>query len=116
MSKKFQQSPLASVLGTAFATTLSAGAVAAEQNPFALRELDSGYAQLAEGEAAKDTKQQACGQGKCGAQMMQNPEMKCGAGMQDMQKQEAAKAKAVETKCAGMTPPAAAPTGDAKAN
>jgi uncharacterized low-complexity protein len=111
MTKKFQQSPLASVLGTAFVTSLAAGAVSADQNPFALKELDSGYAQLAEGEeAAKEKKEQTCGEGKCGAQMMKNAEMKCGAGMKDMMKQqEAEKSKAVESKCAGMTPPASAP-------
>lgn len=108
MTKKFQQSPLASVLGTAFATSLSAGAVSADQNPFSLKELDSGYAQLAEGEPAAKEKMQTCGVGKCGAQMMKNPEMKCGAGMQELLKQQEAE-KAVESKCAGMTPPASAP-------
>lgn len=101
MSEKFKNSPLANVLGTALVTSMTAGTAAASENPFVLKDLDSGYQQLAEVE--KQKKEMTCGEGKCGAQMMKNPEMKCGAGMQELMKQQAQKQKAMEGKCAGMT-------------
>lgn len=110
MSEKLQKSSLAGVIGTALVTSISTGAAASE-NPFTIRDLGAGYQQVAEAEKTK--KEMACGEGKCGAEMMKNPEMKCGAGMQEMQKQqEAQKQKAMEGKCAGMAPqnpPPAAP-------
>lgn len=110
MQKKFNKSPLANVLGTAIATSLTTAAVAEGQDPFALTELKAGYLQVAE--ETKATKEMTCGEGKCGAQMMKNPEMKCGAGMQELlkQQQEAQQKKAMEGKCAGMAPQQAAPS------
>jgi len=103
MQKKFNKSPLANVLGTAIVTSLTTAAMAGERDPFALKELSSGYLQVAEEAKAKEM---TCGEGKCGAQMMKTPEMKCGAGMQEMMKeqQESQQKKSMEGKCAGMAP------------
>ena len=103
---------VSTVLGAAVATTL-AGAASAGENPFALKELASGYAQVAE--AGKDSKEMVCGEGKCGGQKMKSPEMNCGAMMEQAKKSQTQDTKAMEGKCAGMnmsTPPAAptAPT------
>jgi uncharacterized low-complexity protein len=108
MSKKH----VSTVLGAAVATTL-AGAAGAGENPFAMKELASGYVQVAE--AGKDTKEMVCGEGKCGGKKMQSPEMNCGAMKEQAKKSQAPETKAMEGKCAGMnmgTPPAApaAPT------
>jgi uncharacterized low-complexity protein len=112
--------PLASLIGATIVTTLSAAGTAhAAQNPFALKEMSSGY-MVAEGEVsapggqvvpAKGKAEGACGEGKCGAEMMKQPEMKCGAGMKDMQKKPdpAADKKAMEGKCAGMKMDGGAP-------
>ena len=97
MSKNDNTS-LATIIGATLAGSLSAAAVHATENPFALKELASGYAQVAE--AGKEQKESACGEGKCGAEMMKKPEMKCGAGMKAEQK--AQEQKAMEGKCAGM--------------
>jgi uncharacterized low-complexity protein len=107
---------IAAAIGASFVTTLSAAAVNAAENPFAVKDLASGYTQLAEAAADQAKKPEA----KCGAEVMKsNPEMKCGAsmmpGMGD-KPQEAVK-KSTEMKCAGMkmdgakpTPPAAPET------
>jgi uncharacterized low-complexity protein len=89
---------LTTIIGATLVTSLSAATVHAAENPFALKELASGYAQVAE--AGKEQKETACGEGKCGAEMMKKPEMKCGAGMKAEQK--AKEQKAMEGKCAGM--------------
>lgn len=118
MSKNTKK-PLASLIGATIVTTLSATGVAhAAENPFALKEMSSGY-MVAEGEAATTGGQvippkvteKKCGEGKCGAEMMKQPEMKCGAGMKDMQKKPdaAAEQKAIEKKCAGMKMDGGAP-------
>jgi uncharacterized low-complexity protein len=100
---------LAAAVGAGIVTTLSAGAANAAENPFALKDLASGYTQIAEAAADQAKKPEA----KCGAAVMKsNPEMKCGASMMDMSKQAPDTKKAVESKCAGMkmskpaTPPA----------
>jgi len=117
---KISKKPLASLIGASIVTTLSAaGAAHAMENPFALKEMSSGY-MVAEGETnvsggqviAPKGKEGKCGEGKCGAEMMKQPEMKCGAGMKDMQKpaDPAATQKAIEMKCAaGMKMDGAAP-------
>jgi uncharacterized low-complexity protein len=109
MNKKLQKPPFAGLIGTAIVTSLSATAAGGTENPFELKELDSGYTHVAEAEKAK--KEMTCGEGRCGAEMMKNPEMKCGAGMKEMlkQQQEAQQKKAVEGKCAGMAMPPATP-------
>jgi uncharacterized low-complexity protein len=109
MNDKTHRITATNIIGTALVTSLASGVASAESNPFALKELGQGYQHVAEAE--KEKKEMSCGEGKCGAQMMKNPEMKCGAGMQDMMKQqEAEKQKAMEAKCAGMTPGTTAPT------
>jgi uncharacterized low-complexity protein len=90
---------LSTVLGAAVATSL-AGAASAGENPFAMKELASGYVRLAE--AGKETKEMVCGEGKCGGQKMQSPEMNCGAMMEQAKKSQAQETKAMEGKCAGM--------------
>ena len=110
---------LAAAIGASFVTSLSTGAATAAENPFALKDLPSGYTQVAEAAADQAKKPEA----KCGADVMKsNPEMKCGGSMMKMDTPAAAPAadaaakKATEMKCAGMkmdgakpTPPAAAP-------
>jgi len=53
---------------------------AAEANPFEITELSSGYMQVAEADAGKETKKMegSCGEGKCGAGMAA-PKVKEGA-------------------------------------
>jgi len=107
---------LAAAVGASIVTTLSVGVANAAENPFALKDLASGYAQVAEAAAADGAKKT---EAKCGADVMKgNPEMKCGASMMDMSKQAPDASKAAEKKCAGMkmdkpatpaAPPAAAP-------
>jgi hypothetical protein len=77
-----------------------------------MRDLASGYLQVAE--AGKDTKEMVCGEGKCGGQKMQSPEMNCGS-MKQAQPSAEQEKKAMEGKCAPgmkMDAPAAAPTGE----
>lgn len=110
MSKK----TLITVMGAAVATTL-AGAANAVENPFAMKDLASGYQQVAE--AGKEQKEMVCGEGKCGAKALKSPEMNCGAMKDQLMKKEAAQEKAMEGKCAaGMKmdgAPAAAPAAPA---
>jgi uncharacterized low-complexity protein len=90
---------LATAIGASFVTTLSAGVANAAENPFALKDLASGYTQLAEAPADQAKKPEA----KCGAEVMKgNPEMKCGASMMNMNAPAPDASKAVEKKCAGM--------------
>lgn len=100
------------VLGAAVATSL-VGVAGASENPFAAKDLASGYVQLAE--ADKETKEMVCGEGKCGGQKMQSPEMNCGAMMQQAKTPEQEN-KAMEGKCAGMkmSKPATTPETPAK--
>lgn len=99
---------ISTVLGAAMASSFATGALASE-NPFAMKELAGGYVQVAEyvpvPDAPKDTKQtkeMVCGEGKCGGQMMKNPEMNCGAMMEQAKKSPQEESKAMEGKCAGM--------------
>ena len=87
------------VLGAAVASSL-VGVAGASENPFAAKDLASGYVQLAE--ATKETKEMVCGEGKCGGQKMQTPEMNCGAMMDQAKKTPEQEGKAMEGKCAGM--------------
>jgi uncharacterized low-complexity protein len=109
--KKIHKTPLAVTLGTTLlsglvAANAHAGTVLSGENPFALQELSSGYMQSAEAEPAKDNKAQqdmkkmegACGEGKCGAKMMQSAKDAGGA----KKPGESAAVKAMEGKCAGM--------------
>ena len=97
---------LSTVLGVAVAGALS-GAASASENPFAMKELSSGYVQVAE--AAKDGKEMVCGEGKCGGAKVNTPEMNCGAMMEQAKKTPEQETKAMEGKCAAgmsMNPPA----------
>ncbi len=102
---KQNKNSFAAVVGASIVTSLSAGVVNAAENPFALKDLASGYTQVAEvvpypgkaGESAKPA------ESKCGADVMKNnPEMKCGASMMNMGTPPAATptTKALEKKCA----------------
>ncbi len=108
---KQDKKSLAALVGASIVTSLSAGAANAAENPFALKDLASGYTQVAEvvpyqtapGQStapAAAAKPKA--EGKCGADVMKsNPEMKCGASMMDMNAPAATpNAKALEKKCA----------------
>jgi uncharacterized low-complexity protein len=111
---KQNKKSLAAIVGASIVTSLSAGVVNAAENPFALKDLASGYTHVAEvvpyqgkpGEPAKPAEAaKPASEMKCGAEMMKkNPEMKCGASMMNMDAPAAAAPvdKAVEKKCAGM--------------
>lgn len=94
--KKNHNKPLATVIGATVITSLSAVAHAGE-NPFALKELASGYMAEAGQDQAKPKKE-----AMCGAELMKkNPEMKCGANMMKMEDMPQMQ-KGTEGKCAGM--------------
>ena len=99
---------MTTLIGAAVASTL-AGSAQASENPFALKELASGYVQLAE--AGKDGKEMVCGEGKCGGAKMNSGSMNCGAMMQKAAPAEPQ--KAMEGKCAGMNMGGQAPAAPA---
>ncbi len=67
--------PLAAAIGVAFVSTMAfSGTVMADENPFAMADLDSGY-MLAGDEKGEEGK---CGEGKCGED--KGEEGKCGEG------------------------------------
>lgn len=71
--KKINKTPFAAAMGTAVLSTLAVTAVHAEANPFAMTDMNSGYMQLAEADAAKPgMKEGSCGEGKCGGAMMKS--------------------------------------------
>lgn len=93
MKNNYVKSPCSiALIGSALASSL---AVNAAENPFSMKELASGYMQVAEAGKATEGR---CGEGRCGAAMMKQPEMKCGAGMAGMS--SAPDQKAAEGKCA----------------
>lgn len=97
--KKIQKTPFALAMSASL-LPFAANAVQVDSNPFALSDLNSGYMQTAEAEkdGASKMKDGACGEGKCGGQMMNKTTDK----------------KAVEAVCAGKK---AAPTsGSEKAD
>lgn len=72
MSKKSTMRPLAAAIGTAVVASLASIATAnADQNPFGMTELSSGYMVAEHGEGK-------CGEGKCGEG--KEAEGKCGEG------------------------------------
>jgi uncharacterized low-complexity protein len=86
--------PVAAAVGVAFVSSLAVSTTAvAEDNPFAMTELDSGYmlAGSHEGEEGK------CGEGKCGGE--KGEEGKCGEGKCGGEKGE--EGKCGEGKCGG---------------
>lgn len=67
MTQKSKLNPIASALGITLAATIAASPIAqADQNPFGVSEMSSGYMLAEHGEGK-------CGEGKCG-------EGKCGEG------------------------------------
>lgn len=104
--KKTDKKSVAALVGATVVSAFAAPIANAESNPFALNELSSGYTHVAEVVPfqGKETKPQEtkCGQGKCGGEMMKQPQMKCGAGMQQQPAAPAQPEKAMEGKCAGM--------------
>lgn len=121
MSKKFSKKPLAAAVGSAVAATLSmAPAVNAEQNPFSMNELSSGYMQVVEGEMKCGSNMKegegSCGgkkagkdvEGKCaGDKSEKKAEGKCGEGKCGGSKKEG-EGKCGEGKCGGDKKPAEA--------
>ncbi len=91
MSKKHLRAPLAMAIGTVLLGSVTLSNVArAEQNPFGVTELSSGYMQLAEAKAEgteKAKEEGKCGEGKCGADKKKKDgkcgEGKCGADKKD---------------------------------
>jgi uncharacterized low-complexity protein len=92
--KKLNRSPLVAAIGSAIVASFAAGAVSAEENPFAITEMSQGYMQVAkivplEGAPAPAAK---------------SAEMACGASM-NMDKDASAKkteGACGEAKCGGM--------------
>jgi uncharacterized low-complexity protein len=94
-------------VGTSVVAGLCSTMVNANNNPFGMSELSSGYMNIAEAdvelEGAKKMKDGACGEGKCGNKMSGTEEKakakegKCGEGKCGDKKKD--KTKAVEGKC-----------------
>lgn len=105
-----KKTTISTLIGAAVASTL-APVAHAQENPFALKELASGYVQVAE--MGNDGKEMKCGAGKCGgAKTQQQGGMNCGAMMQN-QAAPAEQKKAMEGKCAGMNMGGQAPAAPA---
>lgn len=108
MSNQTHLKPIALALGTVFAASLAGtGVASADQNPFSMTELSSGY-------MVADSHEGKCGEGKCGGTMksdMENKadkEGKCGGAMKTDMKGKTDKAmkadkegKCGEGKCGG---------------
>jgi uncharacterized low-complexity protein len=99
MSKSNQLKPVSLALGTAFALSLGSGVASADQNPFAMTELSSGY-------MVADQHEGKCGEGRCGGDKAKEKvkekatEGKCGEGKCGGDKaKEKTKEKAMEGKC-----------------
>ncbi|HEX5057058.1 MAG TPA: hypothetical protein VFX02_11235 [Gammaproteobacteria bacterium] len=95
---KFKLNPIASALGITLAATIAASPIAqADQNPFGVSEMSSGYmlAGADEGKCGDDMKDK---EGKCGEGMSKGKEGKCGEGKCGENKGKA-KAKDAEGKC-----------------
>jgi uncharacterized low-complexity protein len=91
--KKITKSPLATAIGAAVISSISATAAHAEANPFGMTEMSSGYMQVA---AATDK----AGEMACGASMnMQKPKAAEGACAGNKKTTEKATEKAAEGKC-----------------
>ena len=74
MTKKFEINPISAAVGTALATGFIAMSTAnADENPFALTDLSSGY-EIAYGDEG------SCGEGKCGEGKCGEGEGSCGEG------------------------------------
>ena len=79
MSKKFELKPISAAVGAALTASLIALPTAnADENPFAMTELSSGY--VVAGEAEGSCGEGKCGEGKCGEGEGSCGEGKCGEG------------------------------------
>jgi len=86
--KKIQKTPFAIAMSASL-LPFAANAVQTDANPFAFSDLSSGYMQTAEAEKGDSKmKDGACGEGKCGGNMMK----------------QSTDSKAMEGKCAGNKP------------
>jgi uncharacterized low-complexity protein len=94
MSKSNPLKPVSLALGTAFALSLGSGVASADQNPFSMTELSSGY-------MVADKHEGKCGEGKCGGDKAKGKAMegKCGEGKCGGDK--AKEGKCGEGKCGG---------------
>ncbi len=96
MSKSNQIKPVSLALGTAFALSLGSGVASADQNPFSMTELSSGY-------MVADKHEGKCGGEKTQEQLKEKAmEGKCGEGKGDGDKameKTKEKAKDMEGKC-----------------
>ncbi|MGR8929670.1 MAG: hypothetical protein ACU836_03450 [Gammaproteobacteria bacterium] len=98
--KKIQKTPFAIAMSASL-LPFAANAMETDANPFAFSDLNSGYMQTAEADKSGDSKMKdgACGEGKCGGQMMK----------------PSTDTKAMEGKCAGNKPtPSTDKSGDKK--
>jgi uncharacterized low-complexity protein len=78
MSKKFELKPISAVVGAALTASVIALPTAnADENPFAMTELSSGY--VVAGDAEGSCGEGKCGEGKCGEEGSCG-EGKCGEG------------------------------------
>jgi len=82
MSNKLVKSPLSIAVSAALSVSVACiPSVNADQNPFAMKELNSGYMQFAkakEGKCGEGKCGRKCGEGKCGESKAK--EGKCGEG------------------------------------
>ena len=88
--KKINKTPLATAMGAALISTVSATAVYADTNPFGMTELSTGYMQVAAAEM------------KCGAAMDMNNKTPEGACAGAQHPTTAAKPAATEASCGAM--------------
>jgi uncharacterized low-complexity protein len=103
-SMKSKLNPIASALGITLAATIAATPIAqADQNPFGVSEMSSGYMLAAHEEGHKDKEGKCgegkCGEGKCGEGKDKDKEGKCGEGKCGEGKCGEDKAKDKEGKC-----------------
>ena len=79
MSKKFELKPISAAVGAALtASVLALPTANADENPFAMTELSSGY--VVAGDAEGSCGEGKCGEGKCGEDEGSCGEGKCGEG------------------------------------
>ncbi|MDH5711024.1 MAG: hypothetical protein OEZ15_05110 [Gammaproteobacteria bacterium] len=86
-------------MGATFAASMAASPIAnADENPFGMQNLESGYMQLAEGKCGANKKEEEgkCGEGK---KEVKEKEGKCGEGKCGEGQKEKEGAKPMEGKC-----------------
>ena len=89
--------PITAVVGTAFVASMATASFANADSPFAAQALDSGYDQLALGDAEGKCGEGKCGEGSCGEAKGEG-EGKCGEGKCGEAKDEG-EGKCGEGKC-----------------